>query len=111
MNNIGRNQSEQARKLIEEKFGLVSAEAQKKQEKYKLKPVSATKVSYGKSQTKTAVQNVLETVLNQYRFTSLAELNAVLEQYRVRAEREKMIQGCTVKKDCFTGHSTRMVIP
>ncbi|MFA5330067.1 MAG: relaxase/mobilization nuclease domain-containing protein [Prolixibacteraceae bacterium] len=87
MNNIGRNQSEQARKLIEKKFGLVSAEAQKKQEKDKLKPVSVAKVSYGKVQTKTAVQNVLETVLNQYCFTSLAELNTVLQQYNVRAER------------------------
>jgi type IV secretory pathway VirD2 relaxase len=33
MNNIGRNQSEQARKVIENEFGLVNAEAQKKTEK------------------------------------------------------------------------------
>ena len=42
MNNIGRNQSEQARKAIEKEFGLVVAEAQKKQ-KNQLKPVSVAK--------------------------------------------------------------------
>lgn len=87
MNNIGRNQSEQARKVIEKEFGLVSAEAQKKQEQYRLTPVSAPKVMYGKSQTKMAIQNVLEAVLNQYRYSSLPELNAVLKQYNVMAER------------------------
>ena len=87
MNNIGRNQSEQARKTIEKEFGLVNAEAQKKQEQYLLKTVSVAKVLYGKSQTKMAIQNVLEAVLNQYRYTSLPELNAVLKQYNVIAER------------------------
>jgi hypothetical protein len=87
MNNIGRNQSEQARKAIDKEFGLVSAEAQIKQEQYRLTPISAPKVMYGKSQTKMAVQYVLEAVLNQYRYTSLPELNAVLSQYNVMAER------------------------
>jgi hypothetical protein len=87
MNNIGRNQSEQARKAIEKEFGLVNAEAQKKQEQYQLKSVSVSKALYGKSQTKIAIQNVLEAVLNQYRYTSLPELNAVLKQYNVIAER------------------------
>ncbi len=87
MNNIGRNQSEQARKAIEKEFGLVNAEAQKKQEEFQLKPVSVSKVLYGKSQTKMAIQNVLEAVLNQYRYTSLPELNTVLKQYNVLAER------------------------
>ena len=87
MNNIGRNQSEPARKAIEKEFGLVNAEAQKKQEQYQLKPVSVAKVMYGKSQTKMAIQNVLEAVLNQYRYTSLPELNAVLKLYNVMAER------------------------
>jgi hypothetical protein len=87
MNNIGRNQSEQARKAIEKEFGLVNAEAQKKQEQYRLSPISAPKVMYGKSQTKMAIQNVLEAVLSQYRYTSLPELNSVLKQYNVTAER------------------------
>ncbi|WP_312351971.1 relaxase/mobilization nuclease domain-containing protein [Sphingobacterium multivorum] len=88
MNNIGRNESEQARKAIEKGFGLVNAEAQKKERHYhQLRPVSAGKVIYGKSQTKLAIQNVLEAVLDQYRYASLPELNAVLRQYNVAAER------------------------
>jgi hypothetical protein len=87
MNNIGRNQSEQARKAIEKEFGLVNAEAQKKQEQFQLKPVSVAKVLYGKLPTKMAIQNVLEAVLRQYRYTSLPELNVVLKQYNVIAER------------------------
>ncbi len=87
MNNIGRNQSEQARKAIEKEFGLINAEAQRKQEQHCLNPISAAKVMYGKSQTKMAIQNVLEAVLTQYKYASLSELNAVLKQYNVRVER------------------------
>jgi len=49
MNNIGRNQSEQAWKAIEKEFGLVSAEAQKKQNN-QLKPVSVAKYGGGWSE-------------------------------------------------------------
>lgn len=87
MNNIGRNKSEQARKSIEKEFGLVNAEAQKKEQQYVIKPISAAKAIYGKSQTKMAIQNVLNVVLDQYRYASLPELNAVLRQYNVTAER------------------------
>lgn len=87
MNNIGRNESEQARKSIEKEFGLVNAEAQKKDVGYQIKPISAARVLYGKSQTKMAIQNVLDTVVEQYRYASLPELNAVLRQYNVTAER------------------------
>lgn len=86
LHHLGIRKSEPARKTIEKEFGLVVAEAQKKQ-KNQLKPVSVAKVLYGKSQTKMAIQNVLEAVLNQYRYTSLPELNAVLKQYNVMAER------------------------
>ena len=87
LHHLGIRKSEPARKAIEKEFGLVVAEAQKKQEQYQLKPVSVAKALYGKSQTKMAIQNVLEAVLNQYRYTSLPELNAVLKQYNVMAER------------------------
>lgn len=86
MNNIGKNESEQARKAIEQSFGLVKAENQKRQF-YALQPVSAQKVQYGKSTTKRAIQNVLENVLDKYKYSSLPELNAILGQYNIRAER------------------------
>lgn len=87
MNNIGRNESETARKTIEKEHGLVAAEKQKKVENYQLKPVSVSRALYGKSQTKAAIQNVLEVVLTGYKFASLPELNAVLKQYNVACER------------------------
>ena len=87
LHHLGIRKSEPARKIIEKDFGLVAAEAQKSQEKHLLNPVSVSKALYGKSQTKMAIQNVLEKVISQYRFTSLPELNAVLKQYNVLAER------------------------
>jgi hypothetical protein len=87
LHHLAIRKSEPARKIIEKDFGLMAAETQKNQEQYQIKPIAVSKASYGKSQTKMAIQNVLEAVLNQYRYTSLPELNAVLKQYNVMAER------------------------
>jgi hypothetical protein len=87
LHNLGRNQSEIARKAVEEEFGLVKADSKKLQEAQVIKPVNAQKVQYGKSETKRAITNVLDAVLSQYKFTSLPELNAVLNLYNVAAER------------------------
>ena len=87
MNNIGRNQSEKIRQEIEKSFKLVSAKQSEEKPVYQLRPIPATKVSYGKAATKAAIQTVLDTVLNQYRYTSLPELNAVLNLFNVSASR------------------------
>ncbi len=87
LHHLGIRKSEPARKALEKEFGLVQAEAQKKDENYQLKPIVVGKAMYGKSQTKMAIQNILENVLNPYKYTSLPELNAVLNQYNVKAER------------------------
>jgi hypothetical protein len=52
-----------------------------------LKPVNVQKVVYGKGETKRAITNVLDAVLNTYKYTSIPELNAVLQQYNVTADR------------------------
>lgn len=85
-NNIGSNQSEKARKEIEIKFGLVKAEGIKSIP-YGLKLAYISKVEYGKSETKKAIAIVLDGVLKQYNYTTLAELNAVLNLYNVTADR------------------------
>ena len=86
--NIGRNQSEKARKEIEQAFGLKRAEDSKHRQVYELKPVNVQRVQYGKSETKRAITNVLDVVLNTYKYTSfLPELNAVLQRYNVIADR------------------------
>lgn len=85
--NIGRNQSEKARREIEKSFGLVVADDRKKREAFQLKPVDVRKVQYGRTDTHRAITNVLDAVLERYRYTSLPELNAVLRQYNVMADR------------------------
>lgn len=85
-NYIGSNQSEKARKEIEIEFGLVKAEGIKSIP-YGLKPAYISKVEYGKSETKKAIATVLDGVLKQYNYTTLAELNAVLNLYNVTADR------------------------
>ncbi len=85
--NIGRNQSEAARKEIEKSFGLVVAQGRRKAKDYELQPISVNKVQYGRIQSKKAISNVLSAVLNQYKFSSLPELNAVLGLYNVMADR------------------------
>ena len=87
MHNLGRDQSEKARKEIEREFGLVKAEDKKHADLVNLKPVNKSKVIYGKSETHRAIANVLATVINQYKFTSLAELNAVLRLYNITSDR------------------------
>ena len=87
MHNMGRNQSEKARKEIEIEFSLVKAESKKMLDALKIVPVHAQKVAYGKLATKQAISNVLGVVINQYKYSSLPELNAVLKLYNVVAER------------------------
>jgi hypothetical protein len=50
-------------------------------------PVNAQKVQYGKTETKRSITNVLDAVIDRYKYTSLAELNAVLKLYNVMADR------------------------
>jgi Relaxase/Mobilisation nuclease domain len=87
--NIGRNQSEKARKEIEQLYGLVKAERQQQLLKPGIKPVDAEKAIYGKSETKRSISNVVGAVFSQYKFTSLPEFNAALKQFNVVADRGK----------------------
>lgn len=89
LHNIGKNQSEKARKQIEKDFNLIRADSKQRQQVYSIKPVNAEKLLYGKSAasgTKRAIANVLDVVLPKYKYTSLPELNAVLRQYNITAD-------------------------
>jgi Relaxase/Mobilisation nuclease domain len=87
--NIGRNQSEKARKEIEQQYGLIKAERQRQLMKPGIKPVDVQKAVYGKSETKRSISNVVGAVFSQYKFTSLPEFNAALKQFNVFADRGK----------------------
>lgn len=94
--NIGRNQSEKARKEIECMFCLVKAQVKRQVLDSPLSPVQLQKVQYGKSETRRSIANVLDQVINQFKYTSLAELNAILQLYNVSADRG--MEGSQVNK-------------
>ena len=85
--NIGKVQSEKARKEIEEIFKLVKASSKKKAESSTLQAVDLQKIVYGKSDTKQSISKIVNAVFNNYRFTSLPEFNAALRQFNVIADR------------------------
>jgi len=87
MQDIGRNQSEKARKEIEKEFRLVQAESHQLKQAHELKPVNVQKVQYGKSDTRRAITNVLDAILPVYKYASLPELNAILRGYNIVADR------------------------
>ncbi|MBB5395163.1 relaxase/mobilization nuclease domain-containing protein [Mucilaginibacter sp. AK015] len=82
---LGQNESEKARKTIEINHGLVKAEEQQKQ-KPDLK-AEVIPADYGQSEAKRTVTNILGYVVRAYKYTSVPELNAVLRQYRIEADR------------------------
>jgi hypothetical protein len=85
--NIGKNQSQNARKEIEEMYGLIKAAGRNQKQKEPFEAYNVQRVKYGLAETKRSIANVLGLVINQYKFTSLAELNAVLKLYNVIADR------------------------
>jgi hypothetical protein len=87
LHNIGRNQSEKARKEIETEFQLIRAESKKQNAKQQLQPVNVLRVNYGKAETKKAIALVLNYVIDTYKYTSVHELNAVLRLYNIVADR------------------------
>ncbi|WP_338841180.1 relaxase/mobilization nuclease domain-containing protein [Flavobacterium ginsenosidimutans] len=84
---LGIRKSEPARKEIEEMFGLVKAEGRKQKEQFSLNPIDVGKIQYGKAESKKAINSVLNQVLFDYKYSSLPELNAVLNLYNVHADR------------------------
>lgn len=84
---IGVKKSEPARKEIEEIFGLVKAEGKKHKEDFSLKPISVGRIQYGKAESKKAINSVLNKVVFDYKYSSLPELNAVLNLYNIHADR------------------------
>jgi hypothetical protein len=87
LHDIGKLKSEPARKAIEEEFNLVRAESKQFKQDSGIRAADLTKAKYGQIPTKRATSNVITAVVRDYRFTSLAELNAVLKCFNVIALR------------------------
>jgi hypothetical protein len=92
LHNLGREKSEPAREAIELKYGLIRARGrgsnqQVRHELEQLKPGSVTRATYGREETKKAITQIVTLALQKYNVTSLPELNAVLNQFGVKADR------------------------
>lgn len=106
MYNIGRNQSEKARKEIETEFSLTVATGRRTQPDQKV-----ARAIYGKTETKKTIAVALRSGL-QYKYTSLAEFNAVLKQFNVVADRGRENSFMHGKKGllyCLTDRSGKKV--
>ncbi len=86
INNACIDASERTRKQIEETYRLVRAERPHKEQTYALTPSDAI---YGRRETKEFISRVVTEVVSTYKFTSLSELNALLSQFNVTADRGK----------------------
>ena len=113
--NLGKNQSELTRKSIEERFRLIKAEDQKKEQAYMLRTISMGKPQYGQSETKAAIANIVTEVMRTYKFTSLAEFNAALRQFNVTAYRgepeSRMYQKKGLVYSISDGDGNRLGVP
>jgi hypothetical protein len=87
LHDIGIKLSEPARKAIEEEFKLVKAENKAFTQEPGIKAADPEKAKYGQLPTKRAISNVITAVARDYKFTSLAELNAILQCFNVIALR------------------------
>src|SRR6201985_435111 len=87
LHNIGWLKSKKAREEIEVEFNLVKAKGKQYKPEPAIKPVDLEKALYGKTPTKRAISNTVNAVINSYRYTSVAELNAILKQFNVIADR------------------------
>ena len=86
LHNLASRASEPARKSVEKEFGLIRAESKKQPELFMLKPADLEKGMYGKSQTKQVISTIVRSVVKHYKFSSLPELNAVLQQFNLVAD-------------------------
>lgn len=86
LHNLGRNASARTRKQVEEEFRLVKADGHQ-QEQTGLLSVARQKAQFGKRPTKSEITRVLGLVIDEYKYSSLEELNAILALYNVVADR------------------------
>lgn len=85
LHNLARDKSEPARKEVEILYDLVKAGSQT-QRAVELKPVKLIAAEYGRAETKRAISNIVHGVISEYKFTTLAQFNAVLKCFNVVAD-------------------------
>lgn len=84
LHNLVQRKSEPARKAIEETYNLIKAEGRKQTEG--LKEIDLKVIKYGKVETKQSISQIVRTVADTYKFTSLEEYNLILQEFNVIAD-------------------------
>jgi hypothetical protein len=79
--------SHQITRELENEFSLQRNKRATLGEKEKFNVQQAQRVIHGESGLQRAISNVLNTVIDHYKYTSLSELNAILQLYKVKASR------------------------
>jgi hypothetical protein len=87
LHNLGRVQSEKAREGVEQLFKLTRATGRKLSDDVFVDTRAVDAAEYGKLETKAAISKIVRAVTRSYKFTSVPELNAVLKQFNVIADR------------------------
>lgn len=82
LHNLGRTKSEATRKTIELEMGLQQTQGKTTTIRKNLSPVI-----YGQSATKSDLEETVRLIAGQYRFGSMPEFNAALQQFNVLADR------------------------
>jgi hypothetical protein len=83
--NIGKEKSEPASRLLEKKYGLVPADKRQRSRIYRPEPIAASVIAQGEAGIRRKIQSVLAKLLRSYNYTSMAELNALLSLSSVNA--------------------------
>jgi hypothetical protein len=81
------HRAHQLTRQLEIDFSLVKYEKLGLRDEETLKIPHAHRLRYGQDPIKRSIANILDAVIDHYRYTNLAELNAILRLYHVRAER------------------------
>ncbi len=83
---IGKKKSDPARIAIEQKFGLIRDQRRVPKKLPEMGTPYPQRLQYGKMEMVSSITTILDSVLTQYKYTSLEELNALLYQYNLRAD-------------------------
>jgi hypothetical protein len=76
-----------APKEIEQEFQLMRVESRSRKQGYQVDPGVSQRIKYGKTETVQTIAAVLHQVVDVYRYTSLVELNVILNLYNLSASR------------------------
>jgi hypothetical protein len=86
---IGADRSEKARQIIEDEFGLTTAEWKKQTGVRSYVPDGYRPIRYGEGSLTHSMSRIIEYVTESFAYTSLQELNAILGLYNIAAYRGK----------------------